>query len=155
MADFEVGLGDPTKPKLTDEESKRVDENHNPILSGLAWSEAKSDLYLTVYGSTREVKADIPFAGETLFLSPILALTVGCSMSKPRFNVPGWGASLELPIDLGKDEYKKAYVMEWLVGMAKDVLLEFDHPGFSEERSQQLAIWLFMTANAAINKGGL
>lgn len=159
MADFEVGIGDPTKPKLTPDEEKRVDADHQPIVHGLVWSAAATGLYLTVFGCAegKRPAADRPFAGQTLG-TPGADVTITVTAGKPRFNVPGWGASLELPVDLGMDPLKQRYVMDWLIDGTREVLQELHGIGWrgmSDQQSKDLTMWLYLAANAAINAAHL
>ena len=81
-----LGLPDFQK-SLTDVEAKIVDDQGRPVVSEKPWSAAGTDLYLSV--------------------------TV--SKGKPRLDRPYHGAALELPDDLGRDNLKKRYVLEWLI----------------------------------------
>ncbi len=157
MKDIHVGLGDPTKPILTEEEEKRVDGDHRPILTGLLWSAAHTGLYLTVFGanpSNGPLGCNRPYRGNAMILND-MALFVGVTRGLPSFSLEGHGASLELPVDLGLDELKQRYVMDWMIDTAKEVFVGLGHPGLIEEKSTQLAIWLFVTANDAINQARL
>ena len=156
MADLEVGIGDPTKPALTAEEEKRVDADHNPIVDGLVWSEAATGIFLTIFGTTRNERLGISKAnvGEALHLGNGLTIVLLTSEGKPKFSLPGWGASLELPVDLARDELKRKYVMEWMVDTTKEILTE-TKLGIPDHRVSDFAVWLHAAANKAIGATGL
>ena len=156
MAEIKAGIGDPTKPTLSPEEEKRVDADHRPVVHGLAWSDAPTGLYLTVFGAqpTGPLGCLSPYKGSAILLDN-MAVFVGVTRGKPTFSLAGHGASLELPVDLGLDTLKQRYVMDWLIDTAKEVFLGLEHPGLPDEQSAELAMWLFVTANDAINAARL
>ena len=157
MSNIKVGLGDPSKPSLTAEEEKRVDADHQPVVTGLAWSDAGTGLYLTVFSSRGSLlTARNLICGQSLYLDGQLALTVGTSLGRPTFGVAGYGASLELPVDLGLDELKQRYVMDWLIDTAQEALVAQGFQGLADpQKTQELGTWLFVTANDAINSARL
>lgn len=157
MADLQVGIGDPTKPTLTAEEEKRVDADHNPIVDGLVWSEASTDIFLTIFG-TKDGAGPIGInkraVGETLDLGNGLRILLATTVGKPTFSLEGWGASLELPVDLARDPLKMQYVMEWLIDTTQEVLVA-TKLGIPEKRVHDFALWLHAAANKTIGATGL
>jgi hypothetical protein len=157
MADLQVGIGDPTKPSLTAEEEKRVDADHKPIVDGLVWSAASTDIFLTIFGTRMDsgfVGISRPAAMDSLIMENGLRLVLTTTYGKPTFSVEGWGASLELPVDLARDPLKMQYVMEWLIDTTQEVLV-CSKLGIPDKRVHDFALWLHAAANKVIGATGL
>ena len=123
-----VGHGHPLDPNrgkvLSEGDEKRIDEEGRPIVDGLLWSQAASGAYIFVCVSREPVRSNKTMIGATVVhknLAPNL-LTIGCTVGKPIFNVPFWGAALEVPTDLGRDAIKRDYVAQWLAHTAAEAL---------------------------------
>lgn len=154
-----VKTGHPDFQKdLSEADQKKVDEKGRAVVLGLPWSEAGTDLWLTVFVSNlwltgQPSKMDRKAWGKHLGL-PDQARSLGLFVTsgKPRFANPGWGASLELPSDLARDELKVRYVTEWVIETVKESLSE---SGGNLEHLKALSGEIVLTVEDAVRRAGL
>jgi hypothetical protein len=158
-----VGQGHPMDPNrgqlLSEDDEKRIDEEGRPIADGLLWSEAASGAYVFVAVSSEPLTADRTLIGAHASASPATQgrhMTIGCAVGKPRFHQPFYGACLELPSDLGRDEIKRDYVAQWLANTAAEALVKSGVSlGGDPVIANRVAQWVAGAANTAINELGL
>lgn len=168
----DVGLGHPDDPYrgqlLSVEDERRLDEKGQPVVKGLAWSEARTGLWLTIAAGAGALSGLSPaHSGGCFSISPRIVrgadmrLFVGTFRdAKPVFSTPTCGACLELPSDLGSDSIKRKYVTEWIAHTVIEALsgigLTFD---MSDENLgpeyKKLAIMATWSAEDAIKDSGL
>jgi len=131
-----VGLGDPRNPYsgqlLTEDEEKRIDSQGNPVVNGLSWTAASTGLFLSVLAAPMQVLLDRKIFGGSTTRVPLqltkgaqLGLFVGTTLGRPVVGVECFGACLELPVDLGRDELKRKYITEWIAHTAIEALSSF------------------------------
>ena len=165
--EVKVGMGDPTSPYfgqlLSEEEEKILDAKGERVVSGLPWSEARTGLWLTVAVCPERFAVDASslLGGEPIPVVSHLTgkpfyLYVTSSEGKPVFTKPVAGASLELPVDLGRDELKRKYVVEWLRDTSAEslALMGISYDGKPKEYAA-LGLWVASAAEAAIVRTGL
>jgi hypothetical protein len=154
-----TGVGDPTSryygELLSEEEEKRIDADDRVIVDKNLWSEGRTDVWLSIYGTRteREVGCDRPYSGQSLWLGNTM-LTVAVTDGKPRWNQEGFGLALELPADLGSDDSKRDYLTQWVVETTKEVFIgcETVLPAGTEDN---LAVWLVTTVDKHIRMSRL
>ena len=152
-----TGIGQPGyKKDLSAEDEKRVDDKGNLVVHKEPWSYVPTGLYLTIYGThSKDMTVNRKFYGSRIIVNGKgFCIGVMTTDGKPTFNVDAWGASLELPADLAKDELKKAYVSEWIIETVKEILGGAEQ-GIANEHLDDLPVWLVVQSDAAIRKTGL
>jgi hypothetical protein len=151
-----VGIGHPdfldARKLLSKDDEKSIDEKGNKVIDGDLWSASATGLYLILFG----YKGGGTFgqATGTIGLGNGLSLMVGSGTGKPTFPIAGWGASLELPADLARDDLKRQYVTEWVIDTAKEILTGAESfiPG---DATNEFAAWLMGSTERAIRETGL
>lgn len=169
MTDGVVGTGhpDPKHPsnQHQGDAAKLVDYTGNPVVSQKPWSAAKTGLYISI-GLSRTKPTEMKYPeymharGKTnLHLWPqgTAWVFIATSEGVPRWSTDVWGASLELPDDLGRDKLKQQYVMEWMRETLAESLTHASQAdaftGFTNHRV--VGQWIYETSNKAINEIGL
>ena len=118
-----AGVGDPSSKyfgeMLSAEEEKRIDEKGELVVHGKAWGEAATGLYLTLFAPKVPRDFKVPY-GEVLPLNDRTLLWMDAGLGRPRAPAEGYGISLELPSDLGRDPLKARYVSEWIIETVKE-----------------------------------
>lgn len=157
---------DPTRGQLRSvEDEQRLDEKGEPVVHGEVWSKTGTGLYLNILVTRERPLADRPMYGGVhcdvpSSLMPAKAgsrmIAVGVTMGKPTFNIDYWGAALELPSDLARDELKRRYVVEWIGDTAVEALRGAGaRLSVYPERASELGLWVAASSENAIQKAGL
>lgn len=159
-----VGHGHPLDPNrgqlLSEDDERRVDEKGRPIASGLLWGNSHTGAYICVAvckdGDWGASKTCIGHTATEKYLDG-RRIHVFCSVGKPKITVPYFGACLELPSDLGRDDTKQQYVTEWVAATAAESIVKAGCRTLVGDPilQGQIAQWVAMSANEAINKLGL
>ena len=161
--DIKVGVGDPSSPYfgqlLSEEDEAKLDNKGEPIVEGDRWGDCSTGMYLVVaVGANNNpfTLLDRKSLGGGTFPFGRVQITVVTTEGKPRFTQTVAGACLELPVDLGRDELKRRYVVEWLTDTAAEALAMNGvdlggHPGLYKQLGLQVAV----TAENAIQGTGL
>jgi len=162
--DITSGVGDPTSPiyrkLLTAEEEKLVDDKGNLVARLKPWSEVGTGLYLTVAlhiksRAVTQFPTGAPKAQVDMDLSNTLNQTGRWTMSflvtegKPRFTHATVGLAIELPDDLGTDDIKRQYLVEWIANTARESLHDRKLTCRDDSRVQ-LSFALADAANACV-----
>jgi len=157
-----TGVGDPSSPYfkqlLTEDDEARLDTKGNPVVEKSRWGDCGTGLYLVVAANVGDHPAalDRKSLGGGSFKYAHVNITVVTTKGKPTMNAVFSGACLELPVDLGEDELKRRYVVEWLVDTASEAMAMWGvnisgNPGLYE----QLGLRIASTAEHAIQGTGL
>lgn len=161
--EMRVGMGLPGAEKelLSVDEEKSIDEHGQKVVSKLPWSKVSTGLYMTLFVALvaapdgeayGKAFCDREMCGDRTLVGPNHQLLICGTRGKPKFNLAGWGASLEMPSDLASDSLKKQYVTEWLVHTLTELL---GVSGSRHSGSPEFALWVCATADAAIAGTGL
>ena len=157
-----VGVGHPNfQADLSEADQRKIDEKGRPVVLGEPWSEAATDLWLTVFVPAMKhifltaegrLGADRTVRGQALGLPDGRSLGLFVSLGKPTFSLPGYGASLELPSDLARDELKVRYVTEWFLDTTKESV---SAAGGNLEHLKAIAGEAVLVVEKAIREAGL
>jgi len=140
----------------SEDDEKRFDEKGRVMVEGRLWSKASTGIYLALYGSFQPIIVDRNGSGNSIVLNSLSGSEVYfgtfVTHGKPRMGVPGFGACLELPEDLGRDGSKQEYLTAWVVETTKEIL---GSTGGRLKSTDEFGIWLLASCNEAIDKMGL
>jgi hypothetical protein len=161
-----TGLGhpDPNHPsnKYKGGDATLYDYEGRPIVSKGRWGGQGTNLWLFMAVSRDSVGIRAPADGfrETQVCRENIGgvhFTLGASEGRPVFLSRVFGAALELPGDLDKDELKKTYCIDWLKDTTLECLTEATASmGFTGLPSPDtFAKWLEESADKTIRRMGL
>lgn len=112
--------------QFSPDDEKKVDIKGDAVVDGLPWSAAKTGTWLTLFGFKKPEGQTIghllPPGADWFPLTEGVQFMMAVTPFKPRFVVPGWGACIELPSDLGDDALKRDYLTQWMVETTKEIL---------------------------------
>lgn len=156
---FKTGVGNPLSPYrdslLSAEDEKRLDDRGNLVVMGLPWSQVPTNRYLWIalwwgHEITQLVPGGSGQTDTSLGWYPgEWNLSMGISVGPPRFNKPTVGACIEIPSDLGQDELKRQYMVEWIIETTRESL-EDRSLRVPEDKSQDLGVVVASMAERAI-----
>lgn len=163
--DGKTGYGDPGSKffgqVLSTDEEKRLGQDDEMIAEGLLWSEAGTGMYLTIGVSDSHKmawdRACICAVTEHLGNKALWVMTTA---GKPTVKEGGfWGASLELPVDLGADALKQQYVTEWITETMQESWEQASLMVISGDanapKREKLFMWVATAVERAIREVGL
>lgn len=161
--DIKVEHGDPRSQYygqlLSVEDEKRLGHDDQPVATGKMWSEAHSDVYLTVgiakAGTVLTSGMMYAYAEESIPNGKQIILAT--SRGKPKIESGAVaGASLELPADLGEDAAKRQYVTEWLTHTLLESMA-ITGVGLVNDQQKRLGAfnWVATAAERCIRETGL
>ena len=168
LDNIEVKIGHPNDPDRgtlrSEDDEKRIDDQGRPVVDGLPWSQAKTDMFLVIAVSKGGLVLDRKINGMSYDKIPGSDhfMTVGVTQGKPVPITPFAGSCLELPVDLGSDAKKRQYVAEWVAETAVESLqLTGSTPSDPKEnqghgsRVSSVGLWVSAATESAIRSVGL
>lgn len=143
---------DPRSKIANTDDAKIVDEKGLAVVQGAPWSSVGTGKFLTI-AHIHSSKANIAAPGGMVHavarVTPhvVVALTGG----RATFDTEFFGASLELPADLGDDPLKRQYVGEWIGGTWAEIVVAKD---LDREKAVSVVPGILQAAEAQIANAG-